>query len=207
MAEDIKVILLDLGNVLIDFDYNISAQRIAHFCGKPPKEIAGLFFDSEITALFEAGKIAPPDFFAKLKEMLGLKLSYAAFTPIWNEIFFLSAKNRSVYSLVNNLKSRYRVVLISNIDILHYEYLKRYFPVFDIFDDLFLSYELGLVKPNPLIYQRALEALKAGPASVFYTDDRPDLVKSAQGLGIKSFVFNGFARLKSDLLSAGVSVN
>jgi len=207
MAEGIKVVLLDLGNVLIDFDYNISAQRIARFCGKPPKEIAGLFFDSGITALFEEGKIAPLDFFAKLKETLGLKLSYAAFVPIWNEIFFLSAKNRGVYSLVNQLKPRYRIALISNIDILHYEYLKKYFPVFDVFDNLFLSYELGLVKPDPLIYRKTLELLKADPAGVFYTDDRPELVKSAQGLGIRSFIFSGLTQLKSDLLSAGVSAN
>ncbi|MFA4989574.1 MAG: HAD family phosphatase [Candidatus Omnitrophota bacterium] len=207
MDEGAKVVLFDLGNVLIDFDYNISAQRIARFCDRSPKEIAGFFLNSAITVLFEEGKIAPVDFFTKIKAILDLKLSYAAFVPIWDEIFFLSAKNRSVYSLISNLKLRYRIALVSNIDILHYEYLKKRFPVFDVFDNLFLSYELGVAKPNPLIYRKALAVLKLGPEDVFYIDDRPELVKSAQGLGIKSWVFSGIPQLKSDLLRAGIILN
>ncbi|MDD2679978.1 MAG: HAD family phosphatase [Candidatus Omnitrophica bacterium] len=206
MAEGIKAVLFDLGNVLVDFDYSISAKRVSRFCDRDPKDIVGFFFDSALTVLFEEGKILPADFFAKVKEALGLKLSYTAFVPIWNEIFFLSAKNRSVYSLVNNLKLRYRVALISNIDILHYEYLKKHFPVFNVFDRLFLSYALGAVKPDRLIYQQALAALKVCPESVFYTDDRPELVKSARGLGINSFVFSDIKQLKSDLLSAGITL-
>jgi len=207
MDEGIKVILLDLGNVLVDFDYNLSAQRIARFCTRSPREITDFFLGSEVTVLFEEGKVSPEEFFAKVKEALDLKLSYAAFVPIWDEIFFLSAKNRGVYSLANRLKLNYRVALVSNIDILHYEYLKQRFPVFNVFDNLFLSYELGLVKPHPLVYQKALSALKVSPENVFYTDDRPELVKSAGELGIKSFVFSGISQLKNDLLSAGVTVN
>ena len=197
MNEGIKVVLFDLGNVLIDFDYHLSARRISRFCDRSPKDIAGLFFDSEMTVLFESGKISPVDFFAKVKAALDLKLSYAAFVPIWNEIFFLSAKNRSVYSLINNLKLHYGIALISNIDILHYEYLKKHFPVFNVFDEIFLSYELGLVQPDRLIYQKVLTALKVEPGSVFYTDDRPELVKSAHELGINSFVFRGTGSLKA----------
>ncbi len=203
MSQGIELVLFDLGNVLIDFDFTISAKRIGNFCNKGPKEIFDLFFDSEITFLFEAGKISPVDFFARVKEMLGLNLSYEAFVPIWNEIFFLSAKNRSVYSLINKLSQNYKTAMVSNIDILHYEYLKKNFPVFNVFHNIFLSYELGLVKPDPAIYQQALQSLGVEPTAVFYTDDRPELVESARGLGIKAFVFSGARQLEDDLLSAG----
>ncbi len=204
MDQDIKAVLFDLGNVLVDFDYQISAKRISYFCDKKPEDIVKSFFGSEITAIFEEGKISPLDFFGRVKEMLGLKLSYEAFVPIWNEIFFLSAKNRGVFNLVNNLRQRYRIALISNINILHYEYLKKYFPVFNVFNQTFLSCDLKLIKPDHLIYQKTLEALGVAPQSVFYTDDRPELVKSAQELGMKAFVFNGVKQLKVDLLSTGI---
>jgi len=207
MDEGIKVVLFDLGNVLIDFDYSVSAKRISHFCAKSPEDIIKLFFGSEITTSFEEGKILPLDFFGEVRDMLDLRLSYEAFVPIWNEVFFLSAKNRSVFSLINNLRQNYKVALLSNINILHYEYLKKHFPVFNVFDKVFASCELGLVKPDQLIYQKTLEALEAPARSVFYTDDREDLVKSAQGLGIKSFVFSGVRQLKKDLLGAGVTFN
>ncbi len=207
MNETIKVLLFDLGNVLVDFDYRLSVKRIAHFCPRKPEDIINFFLSSEITSSFEAGKISPEEFFNKVKEALELKLSYAAFVPIWNEVFFLSAKNRSVFSLANNLRERYQTAMISNINILHYEYLKKHFPVFSIFSPIFLSYELGLVKPDPLIYQKVLEVLNARPQEVFYTDDRPELVESARRLGIQAFVFSGAQQLQLDLLNVGVISN
>lgn len=207
MSEGIELVLFDLGNVLIDFDFSISAKRIGNFCNKGPKEIFELFFDSKIVSLFEAGKISPIDFFAKVKEMLGLSLSYEAFVPIWNEIFFLSAKNRAVYSLINKISQNYKTAMISNINILHYEYLKKHFPVFNVFHNIFLSYELGLVKPDPAIYQQALQSLGVEPVAVFYTDDRQELVESARNLKVKAFVFSGARQLEDDLLSAGININ
>ena len=156
MDKAIEVILFDLGNVLIDFDFMISANRISNFCAKRPEEILNLFYGSELTTAFEEGKISPEDFFARVKETLDLRLSYKAFVPIWNEVFYLSAKNRAVFSLANQLRHSYRVALLSNIDTLHYEYLKKHFPVFGVFHKVFASCELKLVKPDQLIYQKTL---------------------------------------------------
>jgi putative hydrolase of the HAD superfamily len=207
MDKAIEVILFDLGNVLVDFDYTISANRISNFCAKAPEEIIKLFFGSELATSFEEGKISPEDFFARVKEILGLSLSYKAFVPIWNEVFYLSAKNRSVFSLANQLRRSYKVALLSNIDTLHYEYFKKHFPVFGVFHKVFASCELKLVKPHALIYQKALAELESGPENVFYIDDRPELVKSARELGINAVVFKEVRQLKADLLNSGVSVN
>ena len=201
----IDLLAFDLVNVLVDFDHTVAAKRISHFCDKNQKEIFSLFFSSGITGLFEEGKVSPLDFYIKVKEMLNLKLSYESFVHIWNEVFMLSPKNRAVYSLINNLRSRYKTVLISNTNILHYEYLKNKFPVFNVFHDEFISCILGLVKPDPLIYKIMLEKLNTLPENIFYTDDRVDLVDAARKIGINSFVFKDFNQLKSDLYAVGVS--
>ncbi|TAM43816.1 HAD family phosphatase [bacterium] len=200
----IKVILCDLGNVLVDFDHRRAAQRISGFCAKSPLEIYNLFFDSQVTAVFEEGKIPPREFYSKVKEMLDLKLSYDSFVPIWNDIFFLSARNRKVYSLLNKLKADYQTAMLSNINILHYEYLKKSFPVFDVFHKLFLSYELGLAKPDKLIYQKVISSLGVSAEEIFYCDDRPDLIASASSLGIRGFVFRDAPGLLRDL--AGLDI-
>ena len=202
----INTIILDLGKVLIDFDHLRSAQRISHFCNKAPKEIFDLFFASEATVLFEEGKLSPQDFFKRVKEMLDLRLEYESFVPIWNDIFFLTAKNRAVYSLANSLRTHYQVALLSNINVLHHEYLKKYFPVFDVFHRVFASYELGVVKPDHAIYKKALEELKVSAEDVFYTDDRAELVESARAIGINSFQFISVVQLKKDLISLGVRI-
>lgn len=204
MAQEIKVLLFDLGRVLVDFDHYRSAQRIAAFCFKTPRQIYDLFFESGATEAFEAGKITPEDFYLQVKQMLDLKLSYASFEPIWNDIFFLSAQNRSVFGLVNTLRTDYKTALLSNINILHYEYLQKNFPVFGVFDRIFLSFQMGLVKPDKEIYNRVIRDLGVSAQEIFYADDRPELVQSAKSLGIRGCVFTNFGQLISDLEDSGI---
>ena len=89
--------------------------------------------------------------------------------------------------------------MLSNINILHYEYLKKSFPVFDVFHKLFLSYELGLAKPDKLIYQKVISILGVSAEEIFYCDDRPELIESACSLGIRGFVFRDVPGLLRDL--------
>ena len=207
-AHRITAIIFDLGNVLINFDHTIAANKISRFCDKSPQEIFNLFFDSNLTALFEEGKIQPLEFFLKVKGMLNLKLEYVQFLPIWNEIFFLTTQNRAVYNLAKALKERYKIALLSNINILHFAYLKRNFPVFDAFHNIITSFEIGFRKPHPLIYKKTLEALKVSlPSEVFYTDDRPELIEKAGELGLRSFVFKGAEELKHNLEEVGINSN
>jgi putative hydrolase of the HAD superfamily len=205
MSQAIKILLFDLGRVLVDFDHLRSAERIAAFCSKTPRQIYDLFFESSATIAFEAGKIAPDDFYLQVKQILDLKLSYASFEPIWNDIFFLSAKNRSVFGLVNNLRANYKTAMLSNINILHYEHLKKNFPVFGVFDKIFLSFQLGLIKPDKEIYNLVIQDLGVEPQEIFYIDDRPELVESAKSLGIRGCVFTNFGQLVSDLRDSGVT--
>lgn len=203
-SEVIEAIIFDLGNVLIDLDHKIAARRISMFSSKSAPEIYSLFFDSNLTELFEEGKISPLQFFLRVKEMLELKIEYAEFVPIWNEIFFVTRRNIYVYNLARRLKANYRLALLSNINILHFEYLKKKFPIFDVFHHIIASYEIGAVKPKPLIYQKALKILDVPGERVFYTDDRKELIESAEALGIKAAVFKDPKQLEKDLLNSGI---
>ncbi len=205
-AKSIKAFIFDLGKVLIDFDHSAAAKKASSFCNKSRKEIFDFFFDSKLTVLFEKGRITPTDFFNKVKEKINLNLSYEEFLPIWNEIFFLTDDNRAVYDLVGNLRNSYRLALLSNINELHFNYLKANFPVFDLFHHILLSFQMKSIKPDPLIYKQALYILGVLPKEVFYTDDRPELIQAARALGIQGFVFRGAAQLKKDLLDLGVKM-
>ena len=204
---NIKAVIFDLGNVLIDFDHTIAAKKISMFADKTPQEIFNLFFDSGLTALFEEGKIAPLNFFSEVKKMLNLELEYNQFLPIWNEIFFLTEKNQAVYNLAKILKDHYKIALLSNINVLHFEYLKKNFSVFDVFHNIVTSFEVGYRKPDPLIYKKTLDLLQAAPQNTFYTDDRAEFIERACNLGIRGFVFRGIEQLKIDLLDSGININ
>jgi glucose-1-phosphatase len=202
----IKAVIFDLGNVLIDFDHAIAAQRISRFTAKTIQEIYSLFFNSGITQLFEEGRIAPAEFFLKVQQMLDLTLDFNSFLPIWNEIFFLTEKNKAVHRLAEELRKGYALAVLSNVNILHMEYIRGHFPIFGAFSHVFTSYELGGIKPDPAVYNKALATLGVLPSQAFYTDDREDLIEKASELGIVSFVYKGPDKLKNDLLSVGIEV-
>jgi glucose-1-phosphatase len=205
VQKNIKAIIFDLGRVLIDFDHWIAARAISEFTDIKPEEIFPLFFDSGIIQSFEEGKISAKDFFSKVKKILKLNICFEEFLPIWNNIFFITEQNKAVYKLAKSLKGKYKVAMLSNVNELHFEYLKKEFPIFDAFDYVLTSYELGRIKPHPEIYQDTLKIIDAEPCETFYVDDRPELIAEAEKLGIRSFVYKGIEQLKKDLASCGVS--
>ena len=54
----------------------------------------------------------------------------------------------------------------------------------------FLSYDLGLLKPDPEIYKVVLQKLNAQSSEVVFIDDQPRNVEAAQKLGITGIVFD-----------------
>lgn len=205
MAE-VKHVIFDLGRVLIDFDHLLAAKKIAPLTKRAPQEIFGLFFDSKLTRRFEEGRIGPEEFFGKVKRILRLKIAYGKFLPIWNEIFFLSEHNRQVYALAKRLRKGYTVSLLSNVNVLHLEHIRKNFPIFDAFHHVFASCELGCMKPDPHIYALVLKALGARPAEVFYTDDRAELIEQARVMGMRAYVYTGVEQLKKDLTRCGIAL-
>lgn len=206
MNRDFKAIIFDLGNVTVSFNHNFAVDRVKYFTNRDHNEIYQLFFESNLTRLFEEGKISPDEFYLKVSEQLSLNMAYEEFLIIWNEIFFVTEDNLRVHFLIEKLKQKFMLILISNINILHYEYLKKKYDIFTKFDKQLLSYRLGLRKPDPLIYKRALLLTGTEKSGVIYIDDREDLIAAASKLGIKSIRFKNYSQLRRDLMDLGLKI-
>lgn len=195
-------VICDLGNVIINFDHRIAVKKILDYTPKEEKEIYALFFDSPLTGLYEEGKISSQEFFRRVKEFLRLDMSYNKFLHIWNEIFFETPLNLKMHALLKRIKPHYKLVMISNLNRTHFEFLKSKTDIFSEFDKIVLSYETGFRKPAPEIYKQAMESVKTQPEKTLYIDDRQDLIEAAAGLGIKGIVFDGergFQKVKKEL--------
>jgi putative hydrolase of the HAD superfamily len=200
-----RVILFDLGKVLIDFDHNIAVRRIQHLTRLDQKSIYNLFFDSGITDKFEKGNISSLDFFQEVKQILGISISYEDFIPVWNEIF---SPHPHSLEIIDSLKNNYRLYLVSNINQMHLEYLQRQFSeYFNYFSYIFLSYEMGLRKPDLRIYERIIDYIKLPAKNIIYTDDRLELIEAAQKLGIDAFVFKSIDSLKEELSKRNIQLD
>ncbi|MFH1478774.1 MAG: HAD family phosphatase [Candidatus Omnitrophota bacterium] len=186
-----KAILSDLGNVLVNFDHKIAVRKILQYTAKNEEDIYNLFFDSGLTSLYERGKLSPEEFFDRVKDDLGLDIRQEDFFDIWNNIFFEVPLNIKIHTLLRKVKGECKLIMLSNINKTHFEFLKDRYSIFKDFDKLVLSYEVGFRKPAPEIYDAAVEKAGVPRDKVFYIDDRRDLVEAAAKLGIKGVAFTG----------------
>ena len=204
------LILSDLGNVLVNFDHKIAVRKILEHASKREQDIYQLFFDSGLTKFYEEGKINSIDFFHRVQHALELDIDYKTFWPIWNDIFFETPLNIKFQDFLRSIKGSYKLVMISNISKSHFEFLKKKMPIFNEFDKLVLSYEVGFRKPAPEIYKIALESFNIPASKAFYIDDREDLIEASSKMGIRGICFNGedaFKEIKKELDITNVDLN
>ncbi|OGW77649.1 MAG: hypothetical protein A3I73_00370 [Omnitrophica bacterium RIFCSPLOWO2_02_FULL_45_16] len=201
MSKRYKVIIFDLGNTLIRFDHNISAKKLANLFHLDAEKVRALFFDSELTQAFEKGLMSPKVFSARMTKALGITLSFKDFVPIWNDIFW---EDKKACGLARRLKNRYKLFLLSNVSRLHFEYIEKKFDIIKIFDEVILSYAVGAIKPEKMIFEDAVRRAGGDKSAVLYIDDREDLIKEANVFGIESIRFEGADKLEKVLEEKGV---
>ena len=86
-------------------------------------------------------------------------------------------------------RRKYRLVLLSNTNAIHFEMIRADAASCGISTALVLSHEAGAMKPTPLIYQKAVEAAGCLPEECFFTDDIPEYVEGARRYGIDAVQF------------------
>ena len=199
----IRTIIFDIGRVLIHFDFKHSYERMAPLCGYAPLDIPQRLSQCDLVARFESGQVEPQEFVRELSEILKMNVNYEQFCEIWSSIF--AAETLIPESLVAALKGRYRLLVLSNTNAIHFKMMKSTYPIFRHFDDFVLSYEVGAMKPSPLIYQDALKKAGCPAEECFYTDDIAEYVEGAKKLGIDAVQFQNAGQIEMELKARGVS--
>ena len=196
-----KTIIFDLGNVIINVDKTDQYKRFAEKSNKNIFYVKNYIEKCKARKYFEEGKLTPQQFYLELKNELNLSMRFKEFKNVWCSIFTL---NKDVKKLVRKLGKDCKLILLSNTDILHFEYIKNKYKIIGEFDDYVLSYEVGFRKPNLLIFLAALKKAKSLPFNCIYIDDIRDFVRIAGFMCIKSFQYRGYKNLVSDLNKANV---
>ena len=200
----VKALIFDLGRVLVNVDFDMGYSRMAALSGLSVEEVRERLHDSRLAYAFESGLMPAEEFAARVSELMGVSPSFEEFGDIWYSVFHEGPLLPE--SFLARLHERYRLVLLSNTNALHYEMLEPRLPVLKHFDAYTLSYKLGSQKPSPAIYRDAVVKAGCDPGECFYTDDIQEYIDGAKAAGIQAALFRGFDRLKSNLRAAGVEV-
>ena len=193
----IKCIIFDLGRVLVPFDFNRAWVRMESHSGLPAAEIRCRVDEAGLFLPFESGTISPEEFVAHMNRLLGTELGEQEFSEIWNSIFLPEALVRE--ELLQLLAKDYRLILLSNTNVIHFRFLRNGYPLLRQFHQNVLSYEAGVMKPSAEIYQKAIDAAGCLPEECLFFDDIRENVEGAERAGINGVVFTSGRQLEAEL--------
>ncbi|MBI5471244.1 MAG: HAD family phosphatase [Ignavibacteriae bacterium] len=200
----IKAIIFDYGNVIAHVDHGIFLRRIAQRSALSLDDLKNLAtVHQDLLVGYESGKMSSAAFGATIIERCKLTMSLDelrdAFVDIFNRI-------EPTISLIRNLKSHYKVALLSNTNEWHFRSEIKTVAAYPYFDSVTVSFQVGAMKPSATIYQDALSKLGVTGGESLYIDDIPAYVDAARQLGMSAVQYTSHDALLGDLRTHGVEI-
>jgi putative hydrolase of the HAD superfamily len=129
-------------------------------------------------------------------------VDFEDFCDIWGAIFIPGTLISEEFLVA--LKQRYRLLLLSNTNAIHFKMVEQSYPILRHFHHQVLSFRVGAMKPSPAIYEEALRHADAAPEECFFTDDIPAYVEGARAAGIDAVQFESQSQIERELRARGV---
>jgi len=200
----IEVVYFDLGKVIIDFDHLRAAEELLKVTPLSLNKVMAVLSDGELVSEYETGRLSSEEHYRKVCRRLQMDISIEKFRELWGSMFLPEPLLSE--SFLQDLKKRYRLMLLSNTNEIHFDFVIQHYPILRMIEERLLSYQAGCMKPEARIFELAIEKAGVAPENIFFTDDRPENIEAAQRAGIQALVFQSETQLKREMLSRGMAV-
>ena len=188
--KNIKSIIFDLGGVLL----NISYQNTIDEFKKLGVDNSSAFYSKKsqtnIFNLLETGEISENELIREIliscKSATRKQIIFA-----WNSMLLDLPKNRT--NLLENLKEKYQLFLLSNTNAIHIKELKRrlgevkYSKFYNLFNKVYYSHEISVRKPHSDAFHLVLDENNLKEKEVLFIDDSPQHIEGAKEVGIHTY--------------------
>lgn len=189
---NIKSIIFDLGGVILDIDSRRTVDAFGQLGANNPESIFKNAEQVQLLNNFDCGLVTPQEFRDEVRRIFNLSIADSEIDGAWNALLLSWDLNR--LSLIDELRKEYRVFLLSNTSVIHSDlYNKQLVELSSgrslkaFFDKVYYSYEIGLRKPNPAIFEMVINENNLVPNETLFIDDTLEHVKSAESLGLITY--------------------
>ncbi len=188
----IKNIVFDLGGVIMTIDQNEALRRFKELGLADAERHLDPYTQTGIFGDVEEGKITAEQFRVELGKLIGRELTFDECKHAWLG-YRKEVPQRNLDLLKKLRKDGYRLILLSNTNPfmmdwgLSNEFDGNGLSLKDYFDSLYLSFKIGVMKPNPAFFKHVLENEKINPAESIFVDDGKRNVEAASALGFNTF--------------------
>jgi putative hydrolase of the HAD superfamily len=193
-------VVFDLGGVLAEFG---GVERMTTLAGAgSDEEMWRRWLTCEWVRRFERGTCDPDEFAAGVVGDWDLELRPEEFLAEFGT--WLVGPLPGAEELVEDTRRAARVGCLSNTNRVHWEGGAARWPLMQAFDDRFLSFELGMVKPDPEIFAHVVAALQLPADRVLFLDDNQLNVDGARAAGLRAERVRGVAEARKVLVAERV---
>ncbi len=155
----------------------------------------------EASRMLDSGQMSDGEFYQRLGDLGGQSAESV------KRVFDDKVIDKDMVELITQLSGHYKVGLLSNASGSYLRPILEEHGLIDLFDAIAISAELGLMKPDPRVFQHILEQMEIKPDETIFTDDNANNVAAAESVGIRSIVFTSEKALRQELAAAGVKVS
>ena len=167
--------IFDLGGVLVDLDWQRCVDAFKAIGADKMEQILSTTHQEGFLLDYEQGLITTDDFRNQVRAITERKVSDSEVDAAMNAL--LVGLPEEKLQLILALKKKYKIFMLSNTNETSYTYIvenyfeKRGKKVEEYFDKVYLSYEMGLSKPDKRIYQQILDESGFAPQECLFLDD------------------------------------
>lgn len=189
--ENIKNIVFDFGGVIVDISREQAVKRFLEIGLDNADEMLGAYKQKGIFLELEEGKISREEFYDGFRKLAGKDISNDLIDSGWFAFFLPLVQGRIDFLL--ELRKKYTLFLLSNTNPIVMSRMRSSNfspagkPLDDYFDKLYLSYEMGVIKPELKIFEKMIDDAKIDPAETLFIDDGLSNVQAGEKMGFKTF--------------------
>lgn len=184
----IRAIIWDLGGVLLrTIDYS-SRDALADRMGLKRRDLEQIVFSTDSGMKAQRGEITSEQHWENLRGELGL--SSEEMKSFLDEFFAGDQIDDQLVEYIRGLRPRFRTGLLSNAFSNLREWLTKDMQIDDAFDEIIISSEVGIAKPDAPIYKLALDRLEVSPHEAVFVDDFLRNVEGARAVGMNAIHFH-----------------
>ena len=193
----IKSIIFDLGNVLIDWD----PRYLYHKLFQDEHEVEWFLeniCDHDWNLKHDSGQLFSKGILEKSKKFPEYSGLINAWYQRWEEM--LGGPIDESVEILSELKEKEVLLyILSNWSAETYPIAEKHFDFLSWFDGKIISGEVGIVKPDLGIYKLLIERYDLDPQQTIFIDDKLENIKAAEFLGIHGIHFQNSTKLRKDL--------